>query len=147
MKLLFMCVANSARSQIAEGLARHIFQDQAAVQSAGSVPKSVHPLAIKALAEINIDITSHASKSCDQLDSQYCAELNYLITLCADEVCPVGYFPKAQKLHWPMPDPAIDLGSELKNLESFRLIRNQIKIKIEEFARKLKSEQKMETGV
>jgi arsenate reductase (thioredoxin) len=132
-----MCVANAARSQMAEGLARKIFAGRAEIASAGSKPKSVHPLAVKVLRELQIDITSHASKSCEMLNEKFSQQINYVITLCADEVCPVGNFPTAKRLHWPMPDPAHDLGSEEKNLESFRLIRDRIKGKIEEFDEQL----------
>lgn len=104
MNILFMCVANAARSQIAEGLARQIFEGRAQIQCAGSKPKEVHPLAKKVLQEINIDIASHFSKSCDHLPQDFTQKLDYLITLCADEVCPVTAFTIAKRLHWPLSD-------------------------------------------
>ncbi len=99
---LFLCVANSARSQMAEGLARRLFGDSARVQSAGSAPTRVNPYAIEVMAEIGIDIRAQHSKSVDTIDP---ATVDLVITLCAEEVCPV-FLGKAPKLHWPIPDPA-----------------------------------------
>jgi len=99
---LFLCVANSARSQMAEGLARRLFGDTARVQSAGSAPTRVNPYAIEVMAEIGIDIRTQHSKSVDTIDP---ATVDLVITLCAEEVCPV-FLGKAPKLHWPIPDPA-----------------------------------------
>src|SRR5688500_11124632 len=106
MKILFLCVANSARSQIAEGLAREILGDDVEIQSAGSVPSGqVNPFAIQVLKEKGIDISSHYSKSWNDLPARFFADLDYVITLCAEEICPT--IPvKAKKLHWGLPDPA-----------------------------------------
>lgn len=102
MKLLFLCVANSARSQMAEGLARHILGPAAEVVSAGSAPTKPNPYAIDAMADRGIDITGHTSKSFDSLDA---GAFDYVITLCAEEICP--WLPgKTQRLHWPTDDPA-----------------------------------------
>ncbi len=137
MKILFMCVANSARSQMAEGLARDIFGAKAEVASAGSRPKFVHPLALKALAEIGINISSQSSKSWEDLSPEFREKLNYLITLCAEEVCPVVPGFKAQKLHWPLLDPAGDGPSEAEQLKSFRKVRDQLKAMLLEFSKGL----------
>ena len=137
MKILFMCVANSARSQMAEGLARDIFGAKAEVASAGSMPKFVHPLAKKALAEIGINISSQSSKSWEDLTPEFREKLNYLITLCAEEVCPVVSGFKAHKLHWPMLDPAGDSPSEAEQLKSFRAVRDQLKAKLLDFSKSL----------
>jgi protein-tyrosine-phosphatase/N-acetylglutamate synthase-like GNAT family acetyltransferase len=100
--VVFLCVANSARSQMAEGLARSLFGNLVRVQSAGSAPSNVNPNAIAAMREVGIDITSHASKSVDTIDP---ATIACVITLCAEEVCPV--WPGAiDREHWPLPDPA-----------------------------------------
>ena len=85
--ILFLCVANSARSQMAEGLARAKFGERVRVQSAGSEPSHVNPLAIDALREVGIDISSHRSKSVDTIDP---SSVDLVITLCAEEVCPMG---------------------------------------------------------
>ena len=105
MKILFLCVANSARSQLAEGIARHLFEARAEIQSAGSQPSKVNPFAARALKEVGIDISKHYSESVDDLTPGFLAHLDYVITLCSEEVCPI-LVSKAKKLHWPLPDPA-----------------------------------------
>ena len=106
MNILFLCVANSARSQMAEGLAKEILGQRHNIQSAGSIPSGkIHPNAIIAMDEIGIDIRNQFSKSIDDLDRDFIDNLDYAITLCAEEVCPV--LPtKAQNLHWINKDPA-----------------------------------------
>ena len=101
--ILFLCVANSARSQMAEGLARQMFPGLR-IQSAGSRPSHVNPYAIEVLAELGIDASGHASKSVQDIDP---ASVDLVITLCAEEVCPL-FLGKAERLHWPIPDPASD---------------------------------------
>jgi protein-tyrosine-phosphatase/N-acetylglutamate synthase-like GNAT family acetyltransferase len=100
--LLFLCVANSARSQLAEGLARALYGDRVTVQSAGSEPSTVNPYATLAMAELGIDLGGHRSKSVATIDP---ATVATVITLCAEEVCPV-FLGGAERLHWPIPDPA-----------------------------------------
>ncbi|HUP58626.1 MAG TPA: arsenate reductase ArsC [Bdellovibrionota bacterium] len=130
MKILFMCVANSARSQLAEGLARNLFGGKAEVASAGSQPSTVNPLAIEALARIGIDISGHRSKRVDDLPSGFVSAVDYVITLCAEEVCPI--FPgAAKKLHWPHPDPAGPNAS----LERFQKTRDAISEKLKAFGK------------
>lgn len=104
MKILFLCVANSARSQMAEGLARHRFGKRADVASAGSVPTRPNPYAIEAMAELGIDITGHTSKSVDGMNA---ADFDFVITLCAEEICP-WLLGATQRLHWPIDNPASD---------------------------------------
>jgi arsenate reductase len=90
MNILFLCVANSARSQMAEGLAKSMFGKEHNIQSAGSIPSGeVHPNAIIAMDDIGIDIRDQYSKSTDDLDKDFIDNLDYAITLCAEEVCPV----------------------------------------------------------
>jgi protein-tyrosine-phosphatase len=129
--LLFLCVANSARSQIAEGLARRIFDNTVQVQSAGSNPSRVNPLAIEVMAEVGIDISGYTSKSVDAISP---ATVDTVITLCAEEVCPV-FLGQATRLHWPIPDPA-GHESELytQQLERFRAAREQIRGRLEVLA-------------
>lgn len=100
--ILFLCVANSARSQLAEALARQRFGDRIRVQSAGSQPSRVNPVAIEVLAELGISATDQHSKSVSTIDP---ATVGLVITLCAEEVCPV-FLGQAPRLHWPIPDPA-----------------------------------------
>ena len=99
--MLFLCVANSARSQLAEGLARAHFGDRIRIQSAGSRATRVNPLAIEALAEIGIDGSAQRSKSVDEIDP---TTVDLVITLCAEEVCP-AVLGAARRLHWPIADP------------------------------------------
>jgi arsenate reductase len=130
--VLFLCVANSARSQMAEGLARKLLGDRARVQSAGSSPSRVNPYAIEAAREVGVDLTTHASKSVDTIDS---ASVDMVITLCAEEVCP-AFLGKVRRLHWPIPDPASDDPSLSREqmLQRFRAARDQIQGRLEELA-------------
>lgn len=108
---------------MAEGLARHLFGDTVWVQSAGSKPSEVKSLAIQVMAEIGIDISGHVSKSVDSIDP---ATVDTVITLCAEEVCPV-FLGRAQRLHWPIPDPAGHAEeTHAQQLERFRAVRDQI---------------------
>ena len=125
MTILFMCVANSARSQLAEGLARQMFPD-AEVFSAGSQPSKLNPSAVKVMDEIGIDISKHYSKSYDALPAKFIISLDYLITLCAEEVCPT-MASNARKLHWPFTDPATEEPIlEAESLKRFREARDAI---------------------
>lgn len=127
--LLFLCVANSARSQMAEGLARSMLGPAVRVQSAGSQPSTVNPFAVDVLREVGIDITSHHSKSVDTIDP---ASVDTVITLCAEEVCPV-FLGKAHRLHWPVEDPASTDPSLTREqlLARFRTARDAIRAKLE----------------
>jgi len=127
-KILFLCVANSARSQMAEGLAQAHFGEKVLVQSAGSKPSKVNPYAIQALAEIGIDISKNRSKSVDEIDP---STVNLVITLCAEEECPV-FLGKAERLNWGLPDPGVGKETEEEKLQSFREIRDEIKARIKE---------------
>ena len=132
MTLLFMCVANSARSQMAERLARRMFPD-AEIQSAGSNPTTVSPYAMASLQEMGIDISRQFSKSVEHLSPKFTAELNYIVTLCAEEVCPAMVSQKAKRLHWPIPDPASKESlPESEMLARFRRARNAIQEKLKE---------------
>jgi arsenate reductase (thioredoxin) len=127
--LLFLCVANSARSQMAEGLARARFGDRARIQSAGSTPAGVNPLAVEVLAEIGVDISSQWSKSVESIDP---ASVDVVITLCTEEVCPV-FLSQARRLHWPMPDPTAAPPEERHR--RFRDVRDAIASRLAELDR------------
>ena len=121
--VLFLCVANSARSQMAEGLARAMAPPDHRFLSAGSRPGVVNPRAVAALREEGIDISHHRSKG---LDAVPLDQVDVVVTLCAEEVCPV--LPGAQRqLHWPLPDPAAVQGSDQDAREAFRQVRNRLK--------------------
>ncbi|MGE3466259.1 MAG: arsenate reductase ArsC [Pyrinomonadaceae bacterium] len=131
-RVLILCTGNSARSQMAEGLLRHIAGDKFEVESAGTMASFVRPHAIAAMAELGIDISSHRSKCLDEfLDRSF----DYVITVCdnAAENCPV--FPgRAERIHWPFDDPADAMGSEEDQLSEFRRIRDEIGDKLRGFA-------------
>ncbi|MEN9722866.1 MAG: hypothetical protein RJB38_852 [Pseudomonadota bacterium] len=136
MQILFMCVANSARSQLAEGLARKIFPESI-VESAGSHPATLNPYAVTVMREIGIDISQHHSKSVDDLSPSFIRSLDYVITLCAEEVCPT-IVSKAKRLHWPHPDPATkDHLPEHEILQRFREARDAIGKQLHEFRHQL----------
>lgn len=134
MNVLFMCVANSARSQMAEGLARSLFGHAARIESAGSHPSEVNPFAIRAMREMGIDISSQRSKTCDALGADFLSHIDYVITLCAEEVCPV-ILSSAKRLHWPLRDPAAHVGTEAERLARFQAVRDELAVLLNEFAR------------
>jgi arsenate reductase len=114
---------------MAEGLAREMFGDRAQVQSAGSAATAVSPLAVRALDEIGIDIRAHRSKSVDAIDGR---SIDVVITLCAEEVCP-AFLGRAERLHWPLPDPARTEGSEEERLQRFRKVRDELRRRLLSF--------------
>lgn len=127
-RILFLCVGNSTRSQMAEGLARSLFDQRVEVLSAGSKPSPVNPHAIAVMSETGIDISQQQSRSVATIDT---AAIDMVITLCAEEVCPI--LPgKVQRLHWPIPDPSADLTDPGNGdiLTRFRAARDQIKARI-----------------
>jgi len=129
--ILFLCVANSARSQMAEGIGRMILRDRVPVASAGSEPSRVNPWAIEVMREIGVDLSSHHSKSVEAVDP---ATVSTVVTLCAEEVCPV-FLGGARRLHWPIPDPASKDESIPREemLARFRSARDEIRARIERF--------------
>lgn len=130
-KILFLCVANSGRSQMAEGIAKQILGDRGLVQSAGSRPSAVNPLTIQVMKEIGIDMTGHYSKSAADIDP---ATVETVITLCAEEECPV-FLGKAERIHWPFPDPGRGAATEEEKLKSFREVRDAIQRRLEAYLR------------
>ena len=132
-RVLFLCVHNSARSQMAEGLLRARAGDSFDVHSAGNAATAVRPLAVQAMAELGIDIGGQRSKSVDEYAGQ---RFDYAITVCDDakEACP--YFPgAATQIHWRFDDPAAATGSEDERLAVFRRVRDEISEQIEGFVR------------
>jgi len=123
-RVLILCTGNSARSQMAEGLLRHLAGDRFEVASAGVSPTQVRPEAITAMREIGIDISRHHSKSVDGFTGQ---NFDYVITVCdnANEQCPV--FPaNTKRIHWSFEDPAAVDGDEQTRLTVFRRVRDEI---------------------
>ena len=127
--ILFLCVANSARSQIAEGLAKKILEGIATVQSAGSNATTLNPLAIEVMKEINIDISNQYSKSIDVIDK---SKVDIVITLCAEETCPL-FIGKTIKLGWAFQDPIDPSRSKQEQIAQLRKVRDILSIKIGEF--------------
>lgn len=124
--VLILCTGNSCRSHIAEGLLRNAVGDAWDVQSAGSNPAGhVHPLAIKVMAEIGIDISQHRSKHLNEFLDE---PVHTVITVCdnADQACPV--FPgQVKRHHWPFMDPAKVAGTEEEKLQVFRWVRDEMR--------------------
>lgn len=120
--VLFLCVQNSARSQIAEGIAQFLAPPGVTVSSAGSSPAFVRPQAIQVLREIGIDISGHRSKAIEDIDG---GSVEAVVTLCHEEVCPV-FLGKAARVHWGLPDPAKAPGGDEARLEAFRATRDEL---------------------
>ena len=120
--ILFLCVANSARSQMAEGIARSLAPADVRISSAGSEPTRVRPQAIRAMEEVGIDLTGHSSKGMDQVDG---APPDVVITLCAEEACPAWLQPTL-RVHWPLPDPAGAGSTPEEEMEAFRSARDEL---------------------
>jgi arsenate reductase len=125
--LLFLCVQNSARSQMAEGLARSLAPDGVNIWSAGSRPTNVRPEAVEVLQEIGIDISRQRSKSVAEVPA---GEVDTVITLCGEEECPL-FLGQATRLHWDLPDPAAVTGSARDRLAAFRHTRDELRRRIE----------------
>ena len=124
--VLFLCVANSARSQMAEGIARRAAPRGVRVFSAGSRPGGLNPLAVEAMTEIGIDISGHASKEISAIPGD---EVDTVVFLCAEETCPV--FPaRVQRIHWPLPDPGAVRGPHQKRMAAFRRVRTELHLRI-----------------
>lgn len=131
LRVLILCTGNSARSQMAEGLLRHLGGTRYEVFSAGTKPAGVNPLAIEAMREVGIDISTQRSKSVAEFAGQ---EFAAVITVCdnAAEECPI--FPGApQRAHWSLPDPAAVSGTEQEKLGAFRKVREELERRIQAF--------------
>ncbi len=131
LRVLILCTGNSARSQMAEGLLRHLGGTRYEVFSAGTKPAGVNPLAIEAMREVGIDISTQRSKSVAEFAGQ---EFAAVITVCdnAAEECPI--FPGApQRAHWSLPDPAAVSGTKEEKLGAFRKVREELERRIQAF--------------
>ena len=130
-RVLILCTGNSARSQMAEGLLRHLGEKRFEVFSAGTQPSRVNPLAIEAMRELGIDLGGQRSKSVDEFRGQ---EFDYVITVCdrANRDCPV--FPgRTERIHWSFDDPAEAVGERSERLAVFRRVRDEIEGHLREF--------------
>jgi arsenate reductase len=124
-KVLFLCTGNSCRSQMAEGLLRRFYGDRYQVYSAGTQPAGVNPNAVKVMAEIDIDISSHQSKSVTEFEND---SFDTVVMVCdrANETCPL-FFGNVERIHWSFEDPAEAKGDAETVLAVFRKVRDQIR--------------------
>jgi arsenate reductase len=129
-RVLFVCTHNSARSQMAEGLLRHLGGDRFAAYSAGTEATGVRPLAVRAMAEVGIDISGQESKTLDRFLGE---PFDAVITVCdqANEACPV-FFGAKQRLHWSFPDPSQATGTQEEQLAVYRSVRDALRARIEQ---------------
>jgi arsenate reductase len=127
-RVLFLCTGNSARSQMAEGLLRHMAGDRFEVYSAGTRPKGLHPRSVEAMKDVGIDISHHLSKDIDEYEGE---RFNYVITLCdrAKKECPV--FPGATPIHWSFDDPSEATADN--EVRTFRRVRDEIRQRLSLF--------------
>ena len=130
-RVLFLCTANSCRSQMAEGIVNHFLGDKIEAFSAGTEATYVNPTAIEVMKEIGIDISNHQSKNLTAFDGQ---SFDYVITLCgnANETCPL-YIGGAKKTHIGFNDPAKATGTQDEILKKFHRVRDEIKEKLTAF--------------
>ena len=128
--VLFVCTGNSARSQMAEGFAKHLGGRRVEAHSAGVEPSRLHPVAVAVMREKGIDISGNRSKA---FDWNLVRQMDVVITLCghANESCPV-LPPEVKRLHWPLEDPAAATGTDAEILATFRRIRDQVESRIKE---------------
>jgi arsenate reductase len=126
-RVLFLCTHNSARSQMAEGLLRAWGGERYEAHSAGTVATAVRPEAVKAMAELGIDISDHESKAVERYSGEM---FDIAVTVCEDaqEACP--YFPAKRNVHWGFDDPAAAVGTEDERLAAFRRVRDEIAARI-----------------
>lgn len=128
IRVLFLCTHNSARSQMAEALLRHIGKGRFEVSSAGTEATRVHPMAIQAMSDVGIDISDSRSK---HLNDYLGADFDYVITVCdsANESCPI--FPgDPKRIHWSFPDPSAAEGTDIQRQNAFNRIRDEINLRL-----------------
>lgn len=130
MKILFVCTGNSARSQMAEGFARHVGHGRVEAHSAGIAPSRLNPYAVRVMAEKGIDISGQQSKA---FDWDLARQMDVVVTVCghANESCPV-LPPEVTRLHWPLEDPAAATGDDAAVFATFRKLRDQIEVHVTE---------------
>ncbi len=138
LEVMFLCTANSCRSQMAEGFARHYVSELLEVYSAGLLATRVHPRAIAVMKEIGIDISGQSSK---EMDEKLLRKMDVIITLCdnAEESCPWTP-PEIKRIHWPIKDPVGTIGSEEEIMQEFRRARDEIKKNIKDFISGIKKD-------
>ena len=135
LKILFVCTGNSARSQMAEGFARHFGQGRVEAYSAGMAPSTLHPHAVRVMQEKGLNISGQQSKA---FDWDLARRMDVVVTVCghANESCPI-LPPDVMRLHWPLEDPAAAAGSEETILVTFRTVRDQVEMLVRGLVRDL----------
>jgi arsenate reductase len=135
LKVMFVCTGNSARSQMAEGFARHFGRGRVEACSAGMEPTKLNAFAVAVMQEKGVDISHQRSKA---FDENFARRMDVVVTVCgsADERCPI-LPPEVRKLHWPLEDPAATKGTDAEILAKFRDIRDQIEARVQEVIRDL----------
>jgi len=130
IKVMFVCTGNSARSQMAEGFAKHLGRGRVEAWSAGVEPSQLNPCAVRAMQEKGIDISGQHSKA---FDWDLARQMDVVVTVCghANESCPV-LPPEVKRLHWPLEDPAAATGTDAEILATFRRIRDQVESRVTE---------------
>ena len=131
IKVLFVCTGNSARSQMAEGFARHFGGEQIEAHSAGVEPSRLNPVAVAVMQEKGIDISGQHAKA---FEWDLARHMDVVVTVCghANESCPV-LPPEVRRLHWPLEDPAAATGSDTEILAMFRRIRDQVESRVRDW--------------
>ncbi len=131
LRVLILCTGNSARSQMAEGLLRHLAAARIGATSAGVAPTQLRPEAILAMKEIGIDISNQRSKSIDEFMTQ---PFDYVITVCdnANQHCPM-FAGASRRIHWSIEDPAAVSGDDEAKLGAFRQARNELQDRLKRF--------------
>jgi arsenate reductase len=134
-KLMFLCTANSCRSQMAEGFAREFGKGLIEVYSAGLFAAGVHKRAIAVMKEIGIDISKQKSKT---IDEDLLKQMDIIVTLCgnAEDSCPWTP-PHIKRIHWPIEDPVGTMGTEQEIMDEFRRARDEIKDKVQELVKEI----------
>ncbi len=131
-RVLFLCTGNSARSQMAEALLRSRAGDRFEAYSAGLEPQDLHPLAIQVMAELGIDISTQRAKGVDEFLGRM--HFGYLVTVCDRSLAACPTFPGiAYRLHWSLPDPAANIGSDAERVAAFRRVRDELTARIDAF--------------
>lgn len=141
LKVMFLCTANSCRSQMAEGLARELGKELIEPYSAGLMAAGIHPRAIAVMKEIGIDISNQRSK---EIDEDLLRKMDIVITLCgnAEEYCPRTP-PEISRVHWPIKDPVGTIGTEEKIMNEFRRARDEINARMLKFLKEIKDAHKI----
>ncbi len=129
-KVLFLCIGNSVRSQMAEAFLRKYGEDQFDAYSAGTDPKGIHPNTERVMEEVGISLSNQHSKHVKEFMGK--VHFGYLITMCdeAEKTCPTTFPGMGQRLRWSFEDPSAFVGSEAEKLEKFREVRDQIEQRI-----------------